>query len=428
MYYKWLLLLVLFMGILNITHATQKVDFIVAKIGREVLLYSDVQRQKLQLQSAKMWNDQITEDMLLTDMVESEMIVQKARELNVRIDERQIKASAEQQITQIQSQFPSTRDFYRELRAAGLTVPELRKHYEDQIANQQLKERLIQSEIRSKINITDSDIYNYFHSEAAKIPLKDESFEVAMILRMPRVSSETDRIAHNKINEVRSRLQKGEDFARLARQYSEDGSASGGGDLGYFTRGQMIKEFEDVAFNTGINEVSGIVKTQFGYHIIRVTDKTEDQVRASHILVMVKETDDDIERERSFMMNLRQHLLNGEDFSKLATEYSHDTESQKEAGVIGILTKGEFPQWFSDKLQELQVGDISDVLEYQNMFYLFKLNANFPPRPMEYEEVRESLRAELNRQRQMELYEQWMADMKKEMFVVMYLERLDNTN
>jgi len=428
MRYIRLLLFVLIVSIFNFTHATQQVDFIVAKIGREVLLYSDVQRQKLQLQSAKMWSDQITDDMLLTDMVESEMIVQKARELNIRIDERQIKASAEQQITQIQSQFPSTRDFYRELRAAGLTVPELRKHYEDQLTNQQLKERLIQSEIKSKINITDSDIYNYFNSEEAQIPLKDESYEVAMIMRIPRASSETDRLAHNKINEVRSRLQKGEDFSRLARQYSEDGSASGGGDLGYFTRGQMVKEFEDVAFNTGINEVSGIIKTQFGYHIIRVTDKTEDQVRASHILVLVKETEDDVNRERALMQNLHQRLQNGEDFGNLAAEFSHDTDSQKNNGVIGILTKKEFPQWFSDNLQGLNVEETSEVLEYQNMFYIFKLNTAFPPRPLEFEEIREALRAELNRRRQMELYEQWMADMKKEMFVVMYSERLENTN
>jgi len=416
--------LVLFIAL----YSAQQVDFIVAKIGREVLLYSDVQKQKLSLQSARMWNDQITEDMILTDMVESEMIVQKARELNIRVDDRQIKASAEQQITQIQSQFPSTRDFYRELRAAGLTVPELRKHYEDQITNQQLKERLIQSEIRSKINITDSDIYNYFHSDQAQLPLKDESYELAMILRMPRASSQTDRDARNKINDVRNRLQRGEDFARLARQYSEDGSASGGGDLGYFTRGQMIKEFEDVAFSTGINEVSDIVKTQFGYHIIRVTDKTDDQVRASHILILVKETEDDINREKTFMNTLTERLQNGEDFGELASEYSHDEDTKKSGGVIGVLTKREFPQWFAEKLKTLDVGDISEVLEYQNMFYLFKINQAFPPRPLEFDEVREALRAELSRQRQMELYEQWMEDMRAEMFVVMYSDRLDATN
>ena len=80
-------------------------------------------------------------------------------------------------------------------------------------------------------------------------------------------------------------LNGGADFAELAKKYSQDGSASGGGDLGLISRGQTVKEFEDAAFALESGQVSGVVKTQFGYHIIKVTGKEGDQIRVSHILI-----------------------------------------------------------------------------------------------------------------------------------------------
>jgi peptidyl-prolyl cis-trans isomerase SurA len=406
----------------------QQVDAILAKVGREIILFSDLVKQINQMRSARMWDDEMTPDLVLTDMIENKLIVQKARELNIRVDERRVRNTAENHINQIRSQFPTVRDFHRELRNAGLVLSDLRKYYEDMLTEQFLRDRLIQSEIRSRINITDSDIFNYFTANQDNMPTKDESYELAMILRVPSPSPETERRARNKINDVKNRIQRGEDFRRLAREFSECPSAQANGDLGYFTRGMMVKEFEDVAFRTGINEISDIVKTRFGYHIIMVTDKTGDEVQASHILVKVDESPDDIIREKVLIESLHSRLLNGEDFAELAVQYSDDEDSQKRNGVLGTLTVSEFPSFFAQNLTNLVVGEISEVLEYQNMFYIFRINEEFEPRTYSFDEIKDLLKDRLFQQRQFELYEQWIESLKREMFVQVYLDRLINQN
>jgi len=426
---KQYILFVFILMMYTFIYSAQQVDFIVAKVGRDVILYSDLSKQILQMQSAKMWDDSMTQDLILTDMVESKLIVQKAKDLNIRIDERRVKSMAESQISQMQSRYPSQGDFYRELRSAGLTVSELRAYYENALTEQQLKERLIQSEIKNKINITDNDAYEYFFSNLDKMPLREESFELAMIVRKPQVSPETERKARSKIVDIRNRIQKGENFASLARSYSEDpGSAQFGGDIGYFSRGQMVKEFEEVAFETGINEISGIVKTVFGYHIIMVTDKTQDEVKASHILIQIAETAEDTQRELDLMNSLHQRILDGEDFAELAKQYSQDEDSKEQNGVIGTFTKSQYPIWFTDTLSLLNIGEVSEVLEHQNIFYLFKINQSFPPRAVEFEEIKDNIRNQLSMVKQMELYERWIEDLKTEIFVTIYKDRLNRSN
>ena len=421
---KKILLLCVLTFIIFSLYSTETIDFIIAKVGREIILFSDLVRQINQMRNAQMWNERMTEAEVLESLIENKLIVQKARDLNIRADERRISTMVDSQIAQIRASFPTEEAFQSELRNAGLVLSELRQYYEDLLREQFLRDRLIQTEIRNKINITDADINRFYLEEKENLPQRDTSYELAMILRMPGPSDETKNQALERVNTIKENIKNGDDFDMLARQYSDCPSGQYGGDLGYFSRGMMVEEFERAAFSLSMNEVSDIVQTSFGYHIIQLTDRRGNEIKASHILIMVEESETDIEREKEFLQSLRERIINGESFSKIAYEYSFDENSKENDGIIGILTPEEYPPWFIEELSALSVGQISEVLEYQNALYLFTIYQEFEPRSLEFDEIKEQLREVLLTNRQFELYESWIENLKNEFYVEIIEDRL----
>ena len=422
---KILLTIFILSLIINKITPAETVDFIIAKVGRDIILFSDLARQMNQMRNAQMLDSRMTESDILESMVENKLIVQKARELGIRIDERRIANMLDSQMAQIRSAFDSDEQFHRELRNAGLTQSELRQYYHDLLVEQFLRERLIQSEIRSKIRITDAELHQFFIEESENFPVRDTAYEFAMILRMPGASDETINNSLLRIQEIEQLLDEGGDFAELARQYSECPSASSGGDLGYFSRGMMVESFENAAFNLEIDEISEIVRTDFGFHIIKLTGKRGNDISASHILILVEETEQDVLLEREILVDLKTRIENGEDFIQLALEYSEDENSKQNNGILGSLTKEEFPPWFSNELSDLEINQVTEILEYQNILYLFKLMDIIEPRPFEFEEISEQLRELMLSRRQLELYDQWIEALRHEIFVELYEDRLN---
>src|SRR5439155_4900152 len=135
--------------------------------------------------------------------------------------------------------------------------------------------------------------------------------------------------AREKALGVLSRLKSGADFASLARQVSADSTTSrNGGDLGWFSRGEMDKAFENTVFSTDVGKIGGPVRTRFGYHIVKVEEKNGDRVHARHILIRVVPGAADIARTRRQADALRARIVKGESFAAIASAYSMDPASK----------------------------------------------------------------------------------------------------
>lgn len=208
---------------------------------------------------------QILEQMINEQLLEAEAT---RRQVSIAPDE------VEKRFQVLQARFPSEEAFNQELKTRGLTAEQLKKNVRKGL----MRRQVITQEVVDKVAVSPEEQEAYFKNHGDKY-VQEEAVRARHILIMvaPDASPEDDKKAKEKAAAVLTKAKKGEDFAKLAQEYSEDGTKDRGGDLGYFGRGQMIKPFEDAAFSLKAGEISGLVRTKFGYHIIKVEDRKESK-------------------------------------------------------------------------------------------------------------------------------------------------------
>jgi parvulin-like peptidyl-prolyl isomerase len=278
------------------------VDKTLAIVNGEAIMYSEFEKtispvldQYKQSMPVGEQSDKKISDLrqkLLEQMVDDKLLRQTAKKEKIRTTKREI----DEGIKEVRARFKTEDDFRSELAKENLTEDQFNKRIEEQL----MVMKLIESEIKSKVQQpTDADIKDFYDKITAKmagknlgLPQKDEDDIASIAKYLKGMSAEQVRARHilikvdknAKLDEKTAALKKiqmilkeykaGTSFDKLAEKYSQDqGSAAKGGDLGYFAKGDMVPEFEKVAFSLNVGEVSEPVLTDFGYHIIRVEEK-----------------------------------------------------------------------------------------------------------------------------------------------------------
>lgn len=202
----------------------------------------------------------------LRNLINRELLYQESQKQDIHVDE----AEVDQQMKVLAERFSSEQEFADALRSMNLSRDLVRSQLEKDIAIRQL----IDEEISSKITVSDEETRAYYdgHPDLFKEPEKVRARHI-LIRVDPQAEDSEKAEAQAKLKEVQQRLEAGEDFSTLAKEYSQGPSSARGGDLGYFRRGQMLEPFEEAAFALKPGEVSKVVETRFGYHLIKMLDK-----------------------------------------------------------------------------------------------------------------------------------------------------------
>ncbi|MPN04506.1 Chaperone SurA [bioreactor metagenome] len=221
---------------------------------------------------------------------------------------------------------------------------------------------------------------------------------------------------------VRDSLMAGGDFAEFAKKYSGDyGSAQHGGELGWVAKGKFVAEFEKAAYALQVNEISMPVESMFGYHVIKVIQKTKDSINAAHILFKLIQSEDDVAKAKIFLDSLKQIAIKNNNFSQLATEFSEDKETKGFAGLIGKAAISEIPLAFSSTVAELKDGEISEPKIYskdptkQGMHIVWR-KRTIPEHKPTIKEDYEYLKKVATNFKIMELREKWIAELKTSIY------------
>lgn len=222
-----------------------------------------------------------------------------------------------------------------------------------------------------------------------------------ILIRTDKDASPEDTLkAYKKAKEIQQKARNGADFGQLAKEYSEDPSAKqNSGNLGYFSVFKMVYPFETAAYNTPVDSISDIVKTQFGYHILKIQDKkpTRGTAKVAHIMIGFK-NHDSIEAQ-NMAFELYDQLKAGADWNKLCSEFSDDVRTKNRGGELSPVQDGQMPPQlleFENAVFNLDSsGQISDPVETPYGWHIIKLIEKKPPQP--FDEVKDNLESKVKR-------------------------------
>lgn len=397
-------------------------DEIVAKVGKDIILRSELEKEKSNLKGAGLLKNDISDKDILNSMIENKLILKYAEDNDYDVNEDQVKSQAEEQIKKIRAQFKSDEEFTSQLKKeTGLSLRELKEFYIKSIREQKLKQMVVEKEIKSKVNVTEAEISEYYQENKENFPKRPEMDELGMIVRKIEPGPKTIKKKMIKIEKIKQELNMGEDFAELAKKYSEGPSATNGGDLGYFEKGMMVKPFEDAAFKLKKGEVSDVVRTRFGFHLIKVEDINGEKIRARHILIKVEPSQKDIENNKKLMDEALKKLRNGADFEEISKEYASKDTSVFKSGVIGDFPKDKYPELYKDKLKNLDYGQYSNVIKEDQFYIIFAKLKKVEPRPYTYDELYEKIRQKLMDEKEKKMYDEWISDQSKKNYIKILL-------
>ncbi len=259
-----------------IDEASNSLPEVVAKVNDAKItsrsIKASLQRLKVQAghQNQVMSKQQIKQmvNQILETEIQREVMFQHGKKLKIEVLDKDIS-----KITDLmKSRFKNEEEFLNEFSKSGMNLEMLKK----QISRNIVVTRVIQKEINDKIEISDQQAMDFYKKNEKSFKNPESVHAAHILIKVDKKFSDKDNeIARKKIEDILKKVKKGEDFADLAKQYSEGPSASRGGDLGNVTRNQMVKEFEDAVFKLKEGEVSDVVETQFGFHIIKAYEKKE---------------------------------------------------------------------------------------------------------------------------------------------------------
>ena len=247
---------------------------------------------------------------------------------------------------------------------------EVKEEFYDEIENQLLSQRM-QSQITSSISVTPQEVRNLFDElkQENQLPLIPTQIEISQIVKIPEISLEEKSRIRKKLINFREKINKGEDFKVLATLYSDDiESAKNGGELGFVSRGDLVTEFEAAAFALKLDEISEIVETSYGYHIIQLIERRGEQINVRHILMKAKVSSESLLIAKQELEKINTLLKSGElTFEEAAKNHSDDV-SKNNGGLLinpstssSLFTTESLPADVRYSAEKLEEGEISSV-------------------------------------------------------------------
>src|SRR5216110_2437031 len=392
--------------------SARPVDRIVAIVGSKPILASQVEEQLVlaQAQGMKIPTDSAGRDatrrQVLRQMVDEELIVQQAeRDTTIKVTDQEVQDQVEQTVQNVRKQFSSTPEFQAQLRAAQFqTEEEWRRWLADQQRRSILQQRLL-DQLRQKgklrpIPPTNAQMRQFWEENRTQQPKRPAAISFRQIVVTAQADSGAKARARQLAESLVVVLRHGASFADVAKKYSADStSREQGGELGWFRRGPMVKQFEDVAFRLRPGTISDVVPTEFGYHIIQVERAQPAEVLARHILIRPTISAAQLAIAKRLADSVHTALARGAPFDSLARLYADPNEPK----LADALPVSQLPPDYEKVVGPDTVPGLKPVFEVgagsaRPRFVVFELVKRLPEGELSFDEVKDRIRDGLAQQ------------------------------
>ncbi len=274
--------------------------------------------------------------------------------------------------------------FENELKKNNLTLNEFLENQRDFINKQILIQKYISKYITPEISVDENEIKEFYQTHKDSFPSQPNVYFLQQIIIPIMPSFEQEEKAYNKVKDIYKKLQRGEDFDKLAKKFSDDTLIQ----IGWVRRNDLAQfmaiEFISEIFSTNKNSYTRPIRTPLGYNIFRIDDKASDSVKLSHILVKVKPSQSDIEKARIKVLEILESAK--KDFEKIAKENSIAPID------IGYIPENALPEEFRIYLRDVKQGDIIGPIYKEGFYAIIKIKEFVPGKTTTYEDVREQIK------------------------------------
>ncbi|MEO5904655.1 MAG: peptidylprolyl isomerase [Gemmatimonadaceae bacterium] len=355
------------------TPASIPVDRVVAVVGDQVILWSDVinsinqQRANgLELPKDSIGQATLAKD-ALSALVDEEILVQKAHLMKVDVTQDEVNRTVDDQVKRVRGQFKTDDEYKAELKTAGFGTPEeYKRTLYEQFYRRALQQRAFEELRKTAVgrNVSDAEVQEAFDKNKASLQAAPATVTFRQIVVPPKATPAAKKVALAKAEALLVEIKKGGDFELIAKRESMDpGSKPQGGDLGWNRRGTMVPEFDRVMFALSPGQLSPVIETPFGYHIIRVDRVQAAEVKARHILISPTIDSADVVQAKLIADTVAQLMRKGVSFDSLVAKY-HDPAEEK--GILQPFVRDSLPAAYQSVIAGKKGGDVAGPFTLSN--------------------------------------------------------------
>ncbi|QNH62982.1 peptidylprolyl isomerase [Hymenobacter sediminicola] len=408
----------------------QIVDGIIAKIDNQIVLRSDLEAIYAQ-EVARAEGKPLPPNLkcrILQSLALNKLLLAKAETDSVVVEDAQVKNELDRRMNYFAQQIGSEKkleEYYNK------PIKQLKEELRPQV-REQLTQQKMQDQIAGKVTVTPREVRQYF-SRIPKdsLPYYSTEVEVGQIIKYAKVNSSAKQAAQTQLNDLRARILAGESFEELAKQYSQDpGSGAQGGYLGFFGRKELVPEYEAAALRLEPGQLSPVVESQFGFHLIQLIERKGDKYSTRHILLKPATGATDANESAKELVKLRRRILSDSTtFAKAAKDNSDDKQTGANGGLLQNREDGSTylpldkldPAIFFT-IDTMKVGNVTPPMPYRtddgkDAVRIIWLKSNTPPHQANFKDDYQKLAAAALAEKKNKALDEWFSQNRGSVYI-----------